>query len=557
MEAIKTAFSFRPKLLESLRDYSGEKFRHDLIAGVTVGIVALPLALAFGISSGVTPAAGLYTAIIAGFLISAFGGSRVQVGGPTGAFVGIVYGVVTQFGVNGLVICTLLAGVILIVMSLARLGGMIRFIPYPVTTGFTAGIAVIIFSTQLKDFLGLRMEKVPAEFVPKMGALFSHLNSIHWPTLALALGCFLLIRFWPRACQRYVPGSIVAMIAGTVVAAIFLPGVETIASRFGELPRSLPTPHLPDFSNVNWRALMPHAFTIAMLAAIESLLSAVVADGMIEDRHEPNTELFGQGVANIASALFGGFCATGAIARTATNVKSGARSPVAGMIHAVTLLIVILVAAPLAKFIPLGVLAAVLVNVSLNMGEWHNLFRLRRWPKSDAGVYVIVFLLTVLIDLTVAVEVGMVLAAFLFIKRISETTQITTVDDRSLDLAPADSLIGKDIPHGVVAYQMFGAFLFGTADKLEAALQRFQREPKVLIIGMKRVMAMDATGLNALEELHNKMRRRGRWLLLAGPHTQPLLMMQKDGFVQRLGEENLCENMDTALARARELLAGK
>jgi SulP family sulfate permease len=551
------AWTFRPKLLESLRDYSGEKFRQDLVAGVTVGIVALPLALAFGISSGVTPAAGLYTAIVAGFLISALGGSRVQIGGPTGAFVGVVYGIVMQFGVNGLVIATLLAGVILIFMSLARLGGMIRFIPYPVTTGFTAGIAVIIFSTQLKDFLGLQIEKVPAEFVPKMGALVTHLNAVHWPTFGLALGCFCLTRFWPRGFQRYAPGSVAAMVAGTVVAALFLPGVETIASRFGDLPRSLPAPQFPDLADVNWRALMPHAFTITMLAAIESLLSAVVADGMIEDRHDPNTELFGQGVANIASALFGGFCATGAIARTATNVKSGARSPIAGMIHAVTLLVIILAAAPLAKFIPLSVLAAVLVNVSLNMGEWQNLFRLRRWPKSDAGVYVIVFLLTVLVDLTAAVEVGVVLAAFLFIKRISETTQITAVDDRQLDLAPQDSLLGKDIPHGVVAYQMFGAFLFGTADKLEAALQRFQREPKVLIIGMKRVMAMDATGLNALEELHAKMRRRGKWLLLAGPHTQPLLMMQKDGFVERMGTENFCENMDAALTRARSLLAQK
>jgi len=546
--------AFQPKLIESFRGYTAEHFRRDLVAGITVGVVALPLAMAFGISSGMTPAAGIYTAVVAGFLISVLGGSRVQIGGPTGAFVGIVYGVVAQHGVDGLIICTLLAGVILILMGVARLGGMIRFIPYPVTTGFTAGIAIIILSTQIKDFFGFRVGAVPPGFVDKAALFAKSLNLINWPAFGLALGCFLLIRFWPKPWTRLVPGSIVALIAGTLVAAALSLDVETIASKFGEIPRGLPAPHLPDFTDVNWRALMPSAFTIAMLAAIESLLCAVVADGMIEDRHEPNTELMAQGVANIASGLFGGFCATGAIARTATNIKNGARTPVAGIIHAATLLVIIMVAAPWAKFIPLGVLAAVLVNVSLNMGEWHNLIRLRRWPRSDAVVYVIVFLLTVFVDLTVAVEVGMVLAAFLFIKRISETTQITTVDDRALDLAPQDSVVGKQIPHGVMAYQVFGAFLFGTADKLEDALKRFGQEPKVLVIGMKRVMAMDVTGLNRLEELHAKLRRRGKWLLLAGPHTQPLLMMQKDGFVARMGEENFCENMDVALVRAKELL---
>lgn len=549
--------AFRPKLLDALKNYSRQDFIADLIAGVTVGIVALSLSMALGIASERTPAVGIYTAIVAGFLISAFGGSRVQVGGPTAAFIPVVVGVMVRYGLDNFVVCTLLAGLILIFMGVARMGVMIKYIPLPVITGFTAGIATYIFSTQARDFLGLNVGKVPADFIDKIVFIGRHLDSIHWPSFALALASVVFIKLWPPAWGRRIPASIVAVVLGTIVVSLFHLPVDTIASRFGEnaIPQSFPAPHWPEIDWANLKNLIRPAFTIAILAAIESLLCAVVADGMIEDRHDSNQELMAQGLANIGSAIFGGLPATGAIARTATNIRSGARTPVAGMIHAATILAIALVAAPWARFIPLPVLSAVLVIVALNMGEWENFGRLTKWPKSDAFVYVTTFVLTVVADITVAVEVGMVLAAVLFIKRISETTQITAVDERALDLAPQDSLMGKQVPKGVLVYQLFGAFMFGTADKLENTLQRAQQEPEVLILGMRRVMAMDATGLNALEEFHWKMRKRGKWLLLSGPHTQPLLMMQKDEFIERIGEENVCENIDAALQRAREILA--
>lgn len=555
-EKLKIPFTFRPKLLDSLRAYSRRDFAADLVAGLTVGIVALSLAMALGIASERTPGVGIYTAIIAGFLISALGGSKVQIGGPTAAFIPVVVGVMVNYGLDNLIICTLLAGVILVAMGVARMGVMIKYIPLPVIMGFTAGIAVYIFGTQVKDFLGLQVEKVPADFLEKIVFLSRHLSSIHLPSLALSVLAFLFIKLWPARWGRRVPGSIVAVIVGTILVTIFHVDVATIASRYGmdAIPRSLPSPHWPVFHFDEIKNLIRPAFTIALLAAIESLLCAVVADGMIEGRHDSNQELMAQGIANIGSALFGGLPATGALARTAINIRCGGRTPVAGIIHSLTILAAILVAAPWAGFVPLPVLSAVLVVVALNMGEWSNFARLPKWPKSDAGIFLATFILTVLVDIMAAVEVGMVMAAVLFIKRVSETTRITSVDERALDLSPADSLVGKDVPPGALVYQIFGAFLFGTADKLENTLQRAQQEPEVLILGMKRVMAMDATGLNVLEELHAKMRRRGRWLLLAGAHTQPLLMMQKDGFVQRIGEENVCENLDTALVRARALL---
>lgn len=521
--------------------------------------MALSLSMALGIASERTPAVGIYTAIVAGFFISALGGSKVQIGGPTAAFIPVVVGVMHNHGVENLIICTLMAGLILIGMGLARLGVMIKYIPLPVVAGFTAGIAVYIFSTQAKDFLGLTVADVPAEFLEKLVFLGKNLGGTHWPSLALAIGSVAFIKAWPAHWGRRVPASIVVVILGTVIVAGFHLEIATLASRFGEnaIPQSLPVPHWPQLDYKTIQHLISPAFTIALLAAIESLLCAVVADGMIEDRHHPNTELIVQGAGNIASALFCGLPATGAIARTAMNIRSGARTPVAGMIHAVTILGIVLVAAPLAKFIPLPVLSAVLVIVAMNMGEWRNFTRLRRWPPGDAMVFLVTFVLTVVADISVAVMWGMVLGAFLFIKRISETTQITAVDERALDLAPQDSLIGKAVPEGVLVYQLSGAFLFGTADLLENTLLRLKQEPKVLILGLKQVMAMDATGLNALEEFHLKLRQRGKWLLLAGAHTQPLMMMLKDGFVERLGEENACENIDAALRRARELLAEK
>src|SRR6266487_2367695 len=549
--------SFRPRLLQCLKNYSREDLVADLIAGLTVGIVALPLAMAFGIASGVKPEAGIFTAVVAGFLISALGGSRVQIGGPTGAFVVIVYGIIARYGLDNLLICTVMAGVMLLVMGFTRMGTMIKFIPYPVTMGFTCGIAVLIFSTQIKDFLGLQLDIVPAGFVEKMKALGENFGTLQWPAAALALGSVVIILFWPKRLARRVPGSIVVVILGTALVSLFRFPVETIGTRFGGIPQGLPGFHLPPMSWANLQHLFQPAVTIALLAAIESLLSAVVADGMIDDRHDSNQELMAQGIANIASPLFGGIPATGAIARTATNIRSGARTPVAGIIHALTLLVIILAAAPLAKFIPLATLSAVLMVVAYNMGEWHHFTRLAKWPKSDSAVFLATFALTVLIDLTVAVQVGMVLAAVLFIKRISETTQITAVDESTETEGPHHSLIGKQIPEGVMVYRVFGAFFFGAADKLETALKRARQEPDILILRMRKVLAMDATGLNALEDLHEKLHAKGKHLILSGPHTQPLFAMDRAGFLDRLGRENVCAHIDAALARAREILAEK
>ncbi|MCE0523827.1 MAG: sulfate permease [Methylacidiphilales bacterium] len=545
---------FRPKLLDCLRGYSTSRLFADITAGVTVGLVALPLAMAFAIASGVKPEAGIFTAVIAGFIISALGGSRVQIGGPTGAFVVIVYGILAKYGAANLAICTIMAGGMLLVMGATKLGNMIKFIPYPITMGFTSGIAVLIFSTQIKDFLGLRVEKVPAGFVEKIGVLSQNIPTLQWPTAALAAASLLIIVFWPKAWARRIPGSIVALVLATAAVMIVHLPVETIGSRFGGIPQGLPKMELPEFSWANLQNLFQPAVTIALLAAIESLLSAVVADGMIDDRHDSNQELMAQGIANIVCPLFGGIAATGAIARTATNVKTGGRTPVAGMVHALTLLLILLVAAPLAKFIPLATLSAVLVIVAYNMGEWHHFARLLKWPKSDAAVFLAVFALTVLIDLTVAVEVGMVLAAMLFIRRVSETTQIMAVDESTETEGSHHSLSGKEVPDGVLIFRVFGAFFFGAADKLETALKQARQEPKILILRMRKVLAMDATGLNALEDLYEKLHHRGQYLVLSAPHTQPYFMMETAGFLDQIGRKNVCPHIDAALERAREIL---
>src|ERR1043166_435331 len=534
---------FRPKLFDTLKHYTKDDFTRDLVAGITVGIVALPLAMAFAIASGVPPQAGIFTAVIAGFLISTLGGTKVAFGGPTGAFIVILYGINMKYGPENLAICTVMAGIILLIMGLARLGTMIKFIPYPVTMGFTSGIAVLIFSTQIKDFFGLGVDKVPSEFVEKMRVLAEHFTTLQWPTVALAAASLAIILFWPKSWQRRVPGSIVGLVLVTAAVSLFQLPVETIGTKFGGIPQALPKPTMPALSWENIQHLFQPATTIALLAAIESLLCAVVADGMVDDRHDSNQELMAQGLANIFSPLFGGIAATGAIARTATNVKSGARTPIAGIIHAITLLIVILAAAPLAKFIPLATLSAVLVNVALNMGEWHNFGRILKWPRSDAVVSLPTSGLTVIIALTVAVEIGMVLAAVLFIKRVSETSQITAVDETTETEGSHHSLLGKEIPDGVMIYRMFGAFFFGATDKLESALKRLKEEPDVLILRMRKVLAMDATGLNALEDLYERLHRTGKHLVLSGPHTQPLFMMDKAGFLDRLGE-NVCANID-------------
>jgi SulP family sulfate permease len=515
--------------------------------------------MALGIASNRTPAVGILTAIVAGFLNAALSGSKVQIAGPTAAFIPVVVGVAQNYGVDGLVVCTLIAGLVLIVMGISRLGVMIKYIPMPVIAGFTGGIAIYIFSTQVRDFLGLRItEPVPAEFIGKIGILAKYIGTTDWPSTAVAVGSVLLIKFWPSRWGRYVPGTIVAVIVGTAIVSVCRIPVETLGSRFGAeaIPRTLPPPHWPQIDWGHLSGLVRPAFTIALLASIESLLCAVVSDGMIEDRHDSNTELCALGVANIGSAVFGGLPATGALARTAANIRSGARSPIAGITHSVTLLAVVFVAAPLARFIPLPVLSAVLVVVALNMGEWHHFARLRHWPVSDAVVYLLTFVLTVFTDITVAVEVGMVLASVLFIRRISETTKLTSMDERDLDYDPEHSLRGRTLPAGVAAFQLQGAFMFGAADRLDAVLSRREQRPRVIILGMKRVLALDATGLHALEEFHHHLQRRGSKLIIAAVHTQPFMTLSKGGFVEELGEENFCANMDQALARAAVLSGG-
>ncbi len=553
---LRPRFHFRPKLLDTLPGYSRPTFFADLTAGLTVGVVALPLAMALAIASGLKPEVGIYTAIIGGLLISLFGGSRVQIGGPAGAFVPLLAPIVAVHGPQGLVACAMIAGVILIVLGVTRLGTMIRFIPYPVVIGFTSGIAVIILSTQLRDFFGLAAT-LPADFLGKIRALMGDFHP-NWPTVAMASAGVALIWFWPASWARRVPGSIAVILIAAVAAAVFHLrerwGIATLGSQFGAMPRGLPVPHVPLLSLESWQALLPAGMTVAALGAIESLLCAVVADGMIDDRHDSNQELVGQGIANIACAFFGGMPATGVIARTATNVRSGARTPVAGIIHAVTLLLVLVLAAPLASHIPLAALSAVLVVVALRMGEWHHFRRLSRWPKSDAAVFLTAFILTVVTELPVAVGASLVLASALLVKRLSETTSVSADDEVTQGNAPGQTPSGRELPKGVMVFRVFGAFFFGAADKLETSLRRAGQLPEVLILRLRDVLAMDATGLDALEDLYEKLRRHGKHLILCGPHSQPMIALTRAGFIDRIGLENVCGDMESSLARAKELL---
>lgn len=547
-----------PKSVTTLRSYSKSQFTSDLVAGVIVGVVALPLAIAFAIASGVTPDRGLYTAIIAGFLISALGGSRVQIGGPTGAFVVIVYGIVQRYGIDGLVVATIMAGVILIVLGVAKLGAAIKFIPHPVVVGFTSGIAVIIFSSQVKDFLGLRMGAVPAEFIPKWRAFAANLGSINLHALALSVGALLLMGLWPRVSRR-IPGPFVALIVTTVVANILHLPVETIGSRFGSINATFPHPILPHVTLTQLGALVGPAFTIALLAAVESLLSAVVADGMMGGRHRSNMELVAQGVANIVAPIFGGMPATGAIARTATNVKNGGRTPVAGMVHALTLLLITLFFGRWAAAIPLAVLAAILVVVAYHMSEWRTFRGELTAPKSDVVVLLTTFSLTVLVDLTVAIEVGMVLAAFLFMRRMAEVTNVSSVTRELADGADKydddpNSVRRRLIPRGVEVFEINGPFFFGAAEQFKDTLSQIAKKPRVLIIRMRDVPAIDSTGLHALQELARRCRGDGTLLLLADVHAQPMFALVRSEILVEIGEENLFGNLDDALDRARQHL---
>lgn len=543
-----------PKLLLTLRSYSAQDFFSDLIAGLTVGLVALPLAMAFGIASGVPPQAGLYTAVVAGFLISALGGSRVQIGGPTGAFVVIVAGIIAKFGVSGLLIVTLMAGVILIVMGATGLGTAVKFIPRPVTIGFTNGIAVLIASTQIKDFLGLETGAVPSEFVGRMRVLGEHLSTIQWPTFALSTVSLAVIVFWPKVTRR-IPGSIIALILATVAVVVFSLPVETIGSKFGGIPTGLPPFSLPKFRPELIIPLLPSALTVALLAAVESLLSAVVADSMTGDRHNSNVELIAQGVANLASPLFGGIPATGAIARTATNIRSGAKTPVAGIVHALTLLLILVAAAPLARFVPLATLAAVLFIVAYNMGEWREIGTILRLSKADKAVWIATFGLTVFADLTIAVEVGIALAALLYIYRIAQTTTVAPVTPEYIEEGRLHVLQDKEVPPYVSILRIHGPFLFGTTDKLEEATRDLNQFAPVVIVRLRNMTALDATGLHALETLAGRLRKSGRTLLMCGAREQPALLLQRSEFIEHVGRANILPNVSAALDRAREISA--
>jgi len=551
-----------PKIVTCLRSYTRQQLVTDLTAGVVVGIVALPLAMAFAIASGLPPERGLYTAIVAGFLISALGGSRVQIGGPTGAFVVIVFDIVQRYGVSGLTTCTIMAGFILIVLGLGRLGGVIKYIPFPVITGFTSGIAIIIFSSQVKDLLGLTTGPLPGDLLGRWAEYANHLDTINWSAVGIAGLCLAIIVFWPKAWQR-LPGSVVAMVVATVLVSVLGLHVETIGSRFGGIPATLPPLTWPSMSLARIRELTGPATTIALLAGIESLLSAVVADGMTGFRHRSNMELVAQGIANMVCPLFGGIPATGAIARTATNIRNGASTPVAGIVHALTLFGIMLLFGRWASMVPMSCLAAVLVVVAYNMSEWRTFRALLRAPRADVIVLLTTFGLTVVFDLTLAVQIGVVLAAFLFMKRMAEVTRIGKITrqlsqlqyhwDDQPDLE-RQVIAKRQIPDGVHVYEVNGPFFFGAADKLREVMKVVEGAARVLILRMRHVPVLDATGLHALEEFRLSCARAGTVLILAGVHSQPLEALRQSSYLERIGPENVARNIDQALRRARQIL---
>jgi len=552
-----SASKLEPKLVTVLREgYTRALLVQDLTAGVIVGVVALPLAIAFAVASGVGPEQGLVTAVVAGFLISALGGSRVQIGGPTGAFVVLVAEIVHKHGYAGLQTATLMAGALLLVMGLARLGGVIRFIPYPLTVGFTGGIALIIAVTQVRDLLGLRMAAVPGPFLPKLEAYAAALPTWNPWALCLGLGTALLVWSWPRVTRR-VPGSLIAIVLTTAAVHLFGLPVETIGSRFGAVPSSLPLPRLPDLSWGTVSQLFSPALAIALLAGIESLLSAVVADGMTGRRHRSDMEIVAQGVANLASPLFGGIPATGAIARTATNIGNGGRTPVAGMVHALTLLLIMLVFGRWATLIPMATLAGILLVVAGNMSEWRYFLKLLKSPKSDVLVMVNAFLLTVLVDLTIAIQVGVVLSALLFMKRMSDVTQAGYVPSLAEEDEAADpgALRLREVPDGVAVFEVYGPFFFGAADKFKTAVNRIDRAPRVMILRLRHVPAIDATALHALEDVCNRSAKSGTHVVLSGLQPGPLATLRKAGLLAMIGDRNVTVDIDAALARAAELLA--
>jgi len=548
-----TRSDWLPKSVLALRDYSARKFSADLIAGITVGLVALPLAMAFAIAAGAPPQAGLYTAVVAGFTISALGGSRCQIGGPTGAFVVIIFGILARYGPDGLAVCTLMAGVILILLGVTGLGLAVKYIPRPVIVGFTNGIAILIASTQIKDFLGLRTGPVPGDFPGRIKVLAEAASTVSAQSTLLALGALVLIVFTMRFARR-IPGYIVALVAGTLLVLILHLHVDTIGSRFGGIPAGFPRFRLPHFNYRIASTLISPAITIALLGAIESLMSAVVADRMSGDRHNPGVELVAQGIANILSPLFGGLPATGAIARTATNIRSGAQSPVAGMVHALTVLAVLLFAAPLARFIPLAVLSAILMVVCYNMGEWHEIPEILKLPKLEVGVWLTTLSLTVFADLTVAVEAGMILAALVFISKVTATTTVSRVTEEDVARDQVHVLQGKLIPDFVAVFRIHGPFLFGSTEKLDEIRAQLPRLPPVIAIRLRNTTALDSTGLQALERLADEIHASGRSLVFCGAREQPAALMRQDEFVKHVGRENICPNIGSAIDRAQAIM---
>ena len=538
-----------PKSFACLRDYSMAQFTSDFVAGVTVGLVALPLAMAFSISSGLSPQAGLYCAVVTGFLISLLGGSRVQIGGPTGAFVVVISGIVAKHGVDGLYMCTLIAGLILVLLGVTGMGNAVKFIPRPIVVGFTNGIALLIASTQLKDFFGIQLDKVPGEFWNRIEALALHFKTFSLEATILATATVALILFFARFVRR-VPGAIVALLAGTVASALLGLNVETIGTRFGGIPSGLPHFAIPQFRFDLVHGLMSPALTVAMLGAIESLMSAMVADRMSGDKHNPNVELFAQGVANIFSPMFGGLPATGAIARTATNIRSGARTPVAGIIHALTILAVLMFAAPLASYVPLAVLAGILLVVSYNMGEWREIPQLLKQTHSDVAVWALTLLLTVFADLTVAVEAGMILAALMFVRKVTVTTTITRVTPEYIQRGMKHILQDKKIPDYAAVFRIHGPFLFGATDKISEILDNVHTLPPIVLLRLRNMTAIDATGLAALEDVADRLHSSGRTLILCGAREQPRAVMRQAEFEHKVGKENICPNIQEALKRA-------
>src|SRR6202790_420371 len=541
-----------PKSILLLRDYDRHKFLSDLIAGVTVGLVALPLAMAFAIASGVSPQAGIYCAIVTGFLISALGGSKTQIGGPTGAFVVVISGIIAKYGIEGLFTCTMMAGLLLVLLGITGMGTAVKYFPRPVIVGFTNGIAMLIASTQIRDLFGLRMDSVPGDFFHRMRAFGLAWHTLSWQATILSIASLAVMVLCLKYAKR-IPGAIVVTFGATAVVTLLHLGVETIGTRFGGIPKGLPTFAVPRLHYNVLRQLLSPAFTVAMLGAIESLMSAVVSDRMSKHKHNPNVALVAQGIANIVSPLFGGLPATEAIARTPPNVRSGAKTPVAGMIHALTLLAIVLFAAPLVKNVPLAALAAILMIVAYNMGEWHEIPEILKLTAADIAVWFLTLPLTVVTDLTFAVEVGMVLAALMFIRKVSRTTTVTRVTRDYVEDSRVHVLQGKDIPEYATVFRIHGPFLFGATDKFADILESLDTLPPIVILRLRNMTAIDATGLGPIENLADQLHESGRSLLLCGAREQPAQLMRQADFERRVGAENICPSITEALERAAEV----